>query len=161
MLSSLKTVLLVDDGPNERILFEMAAKKAGATFSLQYAADGREAVEYLEGLETYADRSRHPLPDLVVLDVNMPRMNGFEFLEWLRRHSVWQSMPVVMWTSSAQESDIRRAYSLLANSYLVKPLSLTALVDMVKLVEDYWLKLNQRPRIEVAPSAPARKAATR
>ena len=130
MLSSLKTVLLVDDGPNERILFEMAAKKAGTTFALRYVSDGREAVDYLEGVDGFRDRSRHPVPDLVVLDVNMPRMNGFEFLEWLRRHPVLQSLPVVMWTSSAQESDIRRAYSLLANSYLVKPLSLTALVEM-------------------------------
>ena len=159
MLSSLKTVLLVDDGPNERILFEMAAKKAGTTFALRYVSDGREAVDYLEGVDGFRDRSRHPVPDLVVLDVNMPRMNGFEFLEWLRRHPVLQSLPVVMWTSSAQESDIRRAYSLLANSYLVKPLSLTALVEMGRLVEDYWLKLNHRPRIDAVAVAPASKAA--
>lgn len=144
-----KLVLLVDDGPNERMLFEMAGKRAGVSFELRHAIDGVEAVEYLKGEGEFRDRTKHPFPDLVILDVNMPRMTGFEVLAWIRAHPDLRQMTVIMWTSSAHEEDVRRAYGLLANSYLVKPLSLAVLVDMVRMIEDYWLKLNLLPRVLV------------
>ncbi len=142
-----KLVLLVDDGPNERILFEMAGKKAGVTYELRHAIDGVEAVDYLKGEGQYGDRAKYPFPDLVILDVNMPRMTGFEVLAWIRGHPDLRQLTVIMWTSSSHEEDVRRAYGLLANSYLVKPLSLVVLVDMVRMIDTYWLKLNLLPRV--------------
>ncbi len=149
MSSSKKTVLLVEDGQNERLLFEMAGKKAGVDFDLQKAVDGREALDYLEGRGDFCDRLRFPLPQLVVLDLNMPGMSGFEVLERIRRHATLRELPVVIWTSSTSAEDIRRAYALTVNSYLVKPPSLGLLVDMVRTIDDYWLKLNHSPSLPV------------
>lgn len=137
------TVLLVDDGPAERKLFAMAGKRAGVTFALREAADGLEAIDYLKGEGSFSDRGAHPFPSLVVLDLNMPGMSGFEVLEWIRAYPPTRNLPVVMLTSSACENDVGRSYELGANSYLVKPLSLVSLVDMVRAIESYWLKLNR------------------
>lgn len=148
------TVLLVDDGLAERKLFAMAGMKARVGFQLRQAADGGEAQAYLRGEGAYADREKHPFPALVVLDVNMPGMSGFEVLEWIRGHETFGVLPVVMWTTSSNEDDIARAYSLAVNSYLVKPLSLVRLVEILRLIDDYWLKLNQPPIIDDVPSRP-------
>ncbi len=141
-----KTVLLVDDGPNEQTLFAMAGKKAGVSFGLRFASDGVEALRYLNGEEKFGDRAKFPLPDLLVLDLNMPRMSGFEVLEWIRQDSRFRELPVVIFTSSSLEADIRRAYGLMANSYLVKPMSLLVLVDMVRSLDEYWFKFSHLPR---------------
>ena len=148
MLSDSPTVLLVEDGHSERELFAIAGEKAGVRFSLRQAADGLEALDYLNGHSIFADRTAYPFPSLVILDLNMPKMSGFEVLQWIRSHPSIHELPVIMWTSSTSEADIRRAYSLAANSYLVKPMSIGLLVDMVRQIEDYWLKLNHLPRIE-------------
>ena len=140
-----KTVLLVDDGPNEQTLFAMAGKKAGVSFGLRFASDGVEALHYLNGEDKFEDRVKFPLPDLLVLDLNMPRMSGFEVLEWVRKDPRFRELPVVIFTSSSLEADIRRAYGLMANSYLVKPMSLLVLVDMVRSIDEYWFKFNHLP----------------
>lgn len=142
-----KTVLLVDDGADERLLFDRAGKKANVSFELQYAADGVDAVAYLSGQGDYQDRTRFPLPDLMVLDLNMPRMSGFEVLDWIRKHPVIRELPVIVFTSSSHDTDIKRAYQLTANSYLVKPMSLTALIDTIKMIDAYWVKLSHLPRV--------------
>lgn len=142
-----KTVLLVDDGHDERLLFERAAKKAGASFNLQFAEDGEAGVAYLNGTGEYADRGRFPLPDLMVLDLNMPRMTGFEVLEWIRNHPHFRELPVIMFTASDHEKDVKRAFELMVNSYLVKPMSIAALVDTVRMIDDYWIKLSYLPRV--------------
>lgn len=152
------TVLLIDDGLAERKLFAMAGKKAGVGYSLQEASDGFEAINYLKGEGAFADRGAHPFPSLIILDVNMPGLSGFEVLEWIRGHPVCRNLPVVMWTSSSSDDDLRRAYALAANSYLVKPLSLALLVEMVRAVEDYWLKWNRVPRLEAADARVAEAA---
>jgi len=148
MLLETPTVLLVEDGYAERQLFAIAGKKAGVRFSLREVVDGMEALDYLNGHGIFADHTAHPFPSLIILDVNMPKMSGFEVLQWIRTHPSIRELPVIMWTSSTSEADIRRAYSLAANSYLVKPLTMSLLVDMVRQIEEYWLKLNHLPRID-------------
>jgi CheY-like chemotaxis protein len=150
------TVLLVDDGLAERKLFAMAGKKAGVSYALQEAGDGAEAITYLLGEGVYANRVAHPFPALVMLDLNMPGMSGFEVLEWIRNQPSARDLPVIMWTSSTSEADIAQASALGANSYLVKPLSLAALVDMVRTIDSYWLKLHRA----AAANAGASYAAT-
>jgi CheY-like chemotaxis protein len=108
-----------------------------------------EAVEYLRGDGPFADREKHPLPDLLLLDLKMPRKNGFEVLEWVRQQPGLKRLPVVVLTSSMQDLDINRAYELGANTYLVKPANYEALVDLVKTLIQYWLTLAITPAMEI------------
>jgi CheY-like chemotaxis protein len=137
-------VLHVDDDPGDSLLFSQACRKAEVSFRLQSVSDGETAIAYLSGADIYANRERYPLPVLVLLDLKMPRMNGFDVLAWIRGHAQFKSLPVVVFTASNQEEDIQRAYAGHANSYLVKPVGIHTLIDMVKLIDGYWLGLNQR-----------------
>jgi CheY-like chemotaxis protein len=110
------------------------------------ASHGEEALEYLAGGGGFADRERHPFPALMLLDLQLPRRSGHEVLEWLRAQEAGlRRLPVVVLTSSREPSDVNRAYELGANSYLVKPVSFDALLDMLRVVERYWLALAERP----------------
>src|SRR5258706_5555140 len=110
------------------LLFQHACRKAGVNCNLQVVNDGDEAIAYLQGRDRFANREQFPLPDLVLLDLKMPRLSGFEVLEWLRQEQKSRSLPVVVLSSSDHETDIKRAYSLGANSYLVKPVEFESLV---------------------------------
>ena len=110
------------------------------------ANHGEEAVEYLEGGGGFGDRGKHPFPALMILDLQLPRRSGHEVLEWLRaQEEGLRRLPVVILTSSREPRDINRAYELGANSYLVKPVSFDALLEMVQALEHYWLALTERP----------------
>lgn len=139
------TILLVEDNHNDVLLMERAFRKAALCAELQVVEVGEAAVAYLSGQEPYGDRERHPLPVLILLDLKLLGMSGFEVLAWLRAQPGLKRMPVVVLTSSKEAADINRAYELGANSYLVKPALVDALLDMVKTLDRYWLGLNQRP----------------
>jgi len=141
------SILLVEDDPNDIILIKRAFGKATITNPFQVVEDGEEAVAYLAGKGRYGDREKYPLPILLLLDLKLPRKSGHEVLEWLRRQPMLKRLPVVVLTSSQQSSDINRAYDLGANSYLVKPVTFDALVEMVKTLDFYWLILNENPII--------------
>ena len=102
--------------------------------------DGDEAIQYLSGTGEFSDRTRYPLPCLLLLDLNLPRQSGLEVLEWVRSQPSLQSMPVVILTSSSQDRDIGSAYSLGANGYLVKPPSSEKLIDLVTGLRDVCLR---------------------
>ena len=138
-------VLHVDDDPGDSLLLRQACRKAEVSFQLQSVSDGETAIAYLSGADIYADREQYPLPVLVLLDLKMPRMNGFDVLAWIRGHAQFKTLPVVVFTASNQEEDIQRAYAAGANSYLVKPVGIHTLIDMIKLIDAYWLGLNQNP----------------
>src|SRR5436190_8661740 len=106
---------------------------------VQFVRDGLEALDYLQGEQPFDDRQRHPIPNLLLLDLKMPRMDGFEVLEWLRRHPVLGRLLVVVLSASPREEDITRAYALGANSYLVKPNDATELNELIMRLEKYWL----------------------
>ncbi|MDB6170373.1 MAG: two-component system response regulator [Verrucomicrobia bacterium] len=138
-------ILLVEDEPNSVFFFEHAATKVGITNPLRVAKDGREALDYLEGVGEFADRRKHPLPGLVILDLKLPRVAGFEVLKQLRQQPETRALPVLMLTSSASDEDVARAYALGANGYLVKPSQLEELVKVVQGIKDFWLTLNRPP----------------
>jgi CheY-like chemotaxis protein len=140
-------ILLVEDDPNDALLLQRAFRKANLANPIQLVSDGDAAVSYLAGQAPYADRSRHPLPVLVLLDLKLPRRSGHEVLEWLRAQPGLRRLPVVVITSSKESVDVRRAYDLGANSYLVKPVGFDALIEMVKALNLYWLILNQPPEV--------------
>ena len=134
------TILVVEDNPDDRDLLARAFKKAGIAMPLRFAVDGDEAVAYLEGAHGEALVSS---PAVILLDLKLPRRSGFEVLEWIKAHPVLRRVPVIILTSSRENVDLRRAYDLGANSYLVKPARSDDLLRMVEQIHAYWLGLNQ------------------
>jgi CheY-like chemotaxis protein len=138
-------ILLVEDDPNDTLLVKRAFQKAGLGDSLKTVVDGDEAMQYLQGLKEYKDRARYPLPFLLLLDLKMPGTDGFEVLQWIRRQPDLKRLLVVVLTSSNLQSDVDRAYDLGANSYLVKPVEFSQMVNMIERFEAYWTELNRFP----------------
>jgi CheY-like chemotaxis protein len=138
-------ILLVEDNADEIVLFRRALTLAGVTAPLAVVHDGVAAVDYLSGQGDYADRVQHPLPELLVLDLKLPRLSGLGVLEWLREQPHLRRLPVVVLTSSDEEQDVVSAYDLGANSYVVKPSGLADLQRLAELLHQYWLEANRRP----------------
>lgn len=127
-------MLIVEDDPNDLVFLERAFRKLGRERGLRAVTDGREAVDYLSGHGGYADRASYPIPDLIILDLKLPRMNGFEFLSWLRAHPALSGTAVVVLTSSEDRGDIERAKALGVLSYLIKPGGIERLVDCARAI---------------------------
>jgi CheY-like chemotaxis protein len=145
MVNNTLTILHVEDDPNDVMLIARAFRKIGATTQLQVLNDGEQALHYLSGANSFSDRDKFPLPALILLDLKLPRKSGIEVLEWIRLQPGLKRIPVVMLTSSKQTVDIAKAYDLGVNAYLVKPVNFDGLLDMVKTLEAFWLRLNERP----------------
>ena len=150
-----QTILLVEDDANQVFLFERAFRKAQLTNPLCVARDGQEAIDFLNHQSNFSDRTHQPAPRFVLLDLKMPRKNGFEVLEWIRQQPALKQLIVVVLTSSNLEADINRAYDLGTNSYLVKPGDFEALIELVKTVTAYWFALNRNPDSDSASNSPA------
>lgn len=144
-MNSTTPILLVEDDPDDRLFFTRAAHKAGITRPVQAANDGQQAIDYLAGAGEFADRTRHPLPGLIVLDLKLPRATGFEVLEYVRGQPDLRSLIVVIMTSSQSEDDIAKAYGLGANGYLVKPSAPEKLLSLLLAIKEFWLTHNQPP----------------
>ena len=141
----IKKVLIAEDDPGDVFLLKRAFSQSGISITLHFVRDGQEVIDYLRGENGYADRQNYPMPDLLLLDLKMPRLNGFDVLEWLRDQPGLKRLLVTILTSSDQPQDVNRAYDLGANSYLLKPHNSEYLCDLVKLVERYWLQCNLSP----------------
>lgn len=125
-------ILHVEDDENDAILFQKACEKAGLP-ALTYRVDSADAAKaYLFGEGVYTDRVSYPFPQIIVLDLKMPRMDGFEFLKWLRHTEAFASLPVLVFTASISRDDKSRALAEGASSFFVKPASFEALVKMVE-----------------------------
>ncbi|MGD0261451.1 MAG: response regulator [Verrucomicrobiota bacterium] len=140
-----RTVLYVEDNAEDFALLKLASRKCGTPFSLQHAEDGEKAVAYLSGAGDYADREEHPFPDLVLLDLKMPRRDGFEVLQWIRTNPGTTSLPVVVLAGSSFRADIRRALELGANSYAAKPGKFEELQVLIDQIADVWLAREKAP----------------
>jgi CheY-like chemotaxis protein len=125
------TILVAEDNADDLFLLEQAFRKASATSRLLSVSDGHEAIAYLKGEGQFADREAFPCPDILLLDLNMPRANGFEVLEWVRKQAGGERLIVHVLTSSCRDEDVSRVYDLQANSYVVKPSQVNDLVDFV------------------------------
>jgi CheY-like chemotaxis protein len=147
-----QTILLVEDEENDIVFMKMAFEKAGLAGALQVAEDGAEALDYLGGSGSFADRGRFPVPALVFLDLKLPKIMGMDVLKWIRDQPALDTMIVIILTSSQQRSDIQKACALRANSYLVKPSNPRGLDELVDLAKRYWLQLNH-PTSTLSPMA--------
>ncbi|HEY2083553.1 MAG TPA: response regulator [Verrucomicrobiae bacterium] len=132
------TVLLVEDDLNDIFLVKRAFKMAHLANPLQVVTDGEEATHYLSGRGKYADRSAYPLPKLIVMDIKMPRMSGFDVLEWIKHDGTLRRVPVVIVSSSDRSEDIDRAYELGANAYMIKPVNFRAVEHLFESITHYW-----------------------
>ncbi|MEX0856163.1 MAG: response regulator [Gemmatimonadota bacterium] len=137
-------LLLVEDDDNDVVLIRRAFAKSKIANTLEVVTDGEAAIAYLAGEAPYENRV---LPELVLLDLKLPRKSGHEVLEWIRSQPGLLSLPVVVLTSSRESSDLERAYRSGANSYLVKPPEFEALLEMVRTLDFYWMVLNQKPGV--------------
>ena len=144
------TVLLAEDESADVFIMQRAIGKMDSPISLQVAKDGEQAIDYLAGHGEYADRERFPIPKLILLDIKMPRKNGFDVLEWLRYNHAFADVPVVMITSSSLKTDIDHANALGASAYLVKPVPTAELQKLFTATEEY-LAAKGVPRTDAAP----------
>ena len=141
-MALLKPILLVDDSEDDVFFMQRALESAAISNPIFVAADGLKAVDYLSGAGEFADRAVFPLPALIFLDLKMPGKGGLDVLAWLRQQDALRSIVVVILTSSQEPSDLRQAYHLGANSYLVKPSTTARLRQLVAAVKAYWLEFN-------------------
>jgi CheY-like chemotaxis protein len=132
-------VLYVEDEENDALFMRMAFGKAGLDGKLRVVADGREAINYLAGRGAYGDRVEHPLPMLILLDLNLPIVSGFEVLKWVRQQAAFQSLPVVVFSSSVRKSDKQTALELGANEYVEKPSSALEFPKVLDGLKKRWL----------------------
>lgn len=138
-------VLVADDDENDIKLLQRAFQKTGINVPITSVCDGEEVIQYLHGDKRFADREAFPIPALLLLDLKMPRTNGFEVLEWLRTQAGLKRLLVVVMTSSDEPQDIDRAYDLGANSYVKKPNDFTDLTRITQKLHDYWMETNLGP----------------
>ena len=145
-------ILQVEDREEDVFLLRRALKRAELAADVQVATDGQEAIDYLGGHGKFADRERYPLPYLVLLDLKLPQRMGLDVLAWIRSQASLRSLIVIVLSSSIHEDDVRRAYELGANAFLVKPSDNNTLADMCQALKHFWLTYNQ------PPARPVRKA---
>ena len=131
----MKTLLFVDDDPNDRLLVELGCERAGVSFVLKTVESGLEAIRYLSGEGRFADRGEHPLPDLIFLDLKMPEMDGFQVLRWIRSHPATRMTPLAVYSASFIPEDIAKGYSDGANYFITKPSDLTVLIDIFRAAD--------------------------
>lgn len=144
-----ETILLVDDGEDDRFFMRTACVAAKFNYPLQEVSDGEEAIAYLQGTGKFSDRKLFPLPVVVLLDLNMPRKSGFEVLQLVRTDPGLRRLSIIVMSASEREDDISRAFDLGATAYLVKPGTLPELVEMMSSLRA-WLRFNHFPPLNSA-----------
>jgi CheY-like chemotaxis protein len=137
--------LLVEDEEDQVVLLRRAFEKANISNPLQVVRSGEEAMVYLEGAGPYVNRDEFPLPTIVLLDLKMPGISGFDVLRWIRQQPELQALRVVVLTASNAIRDVNLAYQLGANSFLVKPVDFDDFVRLTQAIQGYWIWLSKAP----------------
>ncbi|MEI8640207.1 response regulator [Pseudoalteromonas sp. Hal099] len=139
------TILMADDDEDDRLLTQDALAESRVLNELHFVEDGVELLEYLERKGKFEDKNSSPRPGLILLDLNMPRMDGREALEAIKANPNLKGIPVVILTTSKQEEDMVKGYDLGAASYITKPVTFDGLVDLMKTLGKYWVEFVELP----------------
>ncbi len=138
-------IVIAEDDPDDRLLIEDALSEARLANGIKFVQDGVELLEYLRRTGRYLDLTRKFLPGLVLLDLNMPRMDGREVLKVIKEDPVLRRVPVAVLTTSSAEEDIFRTYDLGVNSFITKPVTFERLVEVMQSLTDYWFQIVRLP----------------
>ena len=139
------TILLADDDEDDRHITREALEHARVVNDLYAVEDGVELLDYLKRRGKYGDAAHSPRPDLILLDLNMPRLSGREALEFIKQDAELRSIPVVVLTTSREPDDIDRLYEIGANSYVSKPVTFSELVEIMRTLGRYWIEIVEAP----------------
>ena len=140
MIATLPPILAAEDEEGDRLILELAFEAAKIPNRLIIVRDGKQVVQYLTGQPPYTDRAAHPLPALLLSDLKMPHMDGFDVLAWLADHPEFKTLPVVVITSSSMEGDMEKVRELGALDFFVKPHTLSEYVNILRTVQSRWLQ---------------------
>jgi CheY-like chemotaxis protein len=152
-----RCVLLAEDDANDVLLLQLAFREAEIHNPLYVVNDGQEAIDYLSGAAKFADRSRFPFPDLLILDLKMPRKTGIDVLQWLAEEEAMRCLPTIMLSSSTHPGDIEKAYRLGVNAFVVKSPGTAERTEFARIIKRFWLALNELPLICTDDLETARK----
>jgi CheY-like chemotaxis protein len=138
-------LLVAEDSQADVFLLERALRQTGVAINARFVSDGQEAVDYLEGLGEFSDRQTYPMPAVIMLDLKMPRFNGFDVLSWLKAQPEHRRTPVIIFSSSDDRRDIDRAYELGANCYVAKPGPTGDLPELLRILDAFWRRYVKLP----------------
>ncbi len=141
------TILMADDDEEDCMMTKEAMEEGLVINKINFVHDGEELMDYLLRKNKYENLKNEPLPGLILLDLNMPKKDGREALKEIKSHMVLKRIPIVVLTTSKAEEDILRTYDLGVNSYITKPVTFTSLVDCMKILAKYWLKIVELPSV--------------
>ena len=135
-----KLIMLIDDSENDYKIIKRSFEKAGIENNILHMDSGDEAINYLSHKDRYIDGKKYPLPKIILLDLNMPKVHGKEILKFLKNKNILKRIPTIILTSSSDDRDIKECYDLGANSYLVKPITNEHFLKLSKAIADYWIE---------------------
>ncbi len=141
-----KTILIVEDSQDDKDLILRAFKKSNVQAKVVVLQDGAEALDYMYCAGAYQDKAQFDVPDLILLDLKLPKIDGKEVLEAIRKNSVFKLIPVIVLSSSGERNDLNDCYALGANSYIKKPIDFKRFLDIIEVTIHYWFYINEQPR---------------
>lgn len=147
---TLRTILLIEDEPADAQLILRGFEKAKVLNPIVHLTNGDDALRYLAGRGEFSDRIKYPIPALILLDLKLPGLTGIQLLQWLHVQGELKRIPLVVLTADDRKETVNAAYDLGANSYLVKPGNPVDIVRMIKVIQSYWLALNEAPHLVIA-----------
>jgi CheY-like chemotaxis protein len=145
MTASAVRILLVEDDPSHRLLIRKNLENHGVSNDVYEAVDGQDGLDYIYGLGVYADRKKYPMPDLVILDIKMPRVDGFGVLDKLKSDPKMKRIPVIMLTTSSRDEEIAKGYERGANAYVTKPLDFDDFAKKLHDLKMFWVLTAEIP----------------
>ena len=141
------SILIADDDADDRELIKAAFDDNSMQHQINFVENGEELLLYLNRRGHYADETLHPFPQIILLDLNMPKKDGREALKEIKADTLFKSIPVIILTTSMEEKDIVRSYELGVNSFIIKPVTYTGLVEFTRVLGKYWFEIAELPNV--------------